>query len=182
MSNTIQNSVSSIPSDKSSEKNNNNNNNNDCKTSDASVKEYLLSKQDNQLHLTPKSSLLKKATPTDKNKINTNNNNNNTIITKKIEKKSSKSNTFIKGSGINQAKISSSKKRSKKNICFYPTCTKYVAKFIGDCNFCNGHFCSSHRLMESHNCRGLDTCKEQSHQRNADKLIKERTIVSKIQL
>ena len=173
MSDTVQNSVFSNTSNKSSEKSSNN------KNSDTGS-ESLLSNQDDRINLAPKPSLSTKEMPIDKDKFNSNNNSIN--ITKKIEKKSSSLNIMIKGNGIKQVKIASSKKRSKKNVCFYPKCTKPIAKFIGDCDFCNGHFCSSHRLMESHNCRGLDTCKEQSHQRNADKLIKEQTIAPKIQI
>lgn len=76
----------------------------------------------------------------------------------------------------------SSKKRKSKKTCFYQDCNKLAAKFVGDCNFCNGHFCSTHRLMESHECKGLETCRAQSHQRNADKLNKEHTVVPKIQI
>lgn len=175
MSDTVQNSVFSNTSNKYSEKNSNN------KNSDTGS-ESLLSNQDDRINLTPKPSLSTKEVPIDKDKFNNSNSNSSINITKKIEKKSSSLNIMIKGNGIKQVKIASSKKRSKKNVCFYPKCTKPIAKFIGDCDFCNGHFCSSHRLMESHNCRGLDTCKEQSHQRNADKLSKERTIASKIQI
>ncbi|CAL9734668.1 AN1-type zinc finger protein Tmc1p [Monosporozyma servazzii] len=94
--------------------------------------------------------------------------------TKKVEKNSA--------TATRQVKSSSSKRKQKKNICLYADCTKPNAKFVGDCNFCNGHFCSNHRLMESHNCVGLDNCKEQLHQRNADKLNKEQTIAPKIQI
>lgn len=97
-------------------------------------------------------------------------------ITKKVEKNSTTT------SSTRQGKTSSSKRKHKKNMCGYADCTKPNAKFVGDCNFCNGHFCSNHRLMESHSCAGLDSCKEQLHQRNADKLNKEQTIASKIQI
>ncbi|CAL9729631.1 AN1-type zinc finger protein Tmc1p [Monosporozyma unispora] len=100
--------------------------------------------------------------------------------TKKVGKTTTTTNNNTSTSTT--TKVKSSKRKHKKNICFYPDCTKLSAKFIGDCNFCNGHFCSNHRLMESHNCKGLDNCKEQLHQRNADKLNKEQTIVPKIQI
>ncbi|SCW02241.1 LAFE_0F02102g1_1 [Lachancea fermentati] len=73
-------------------------------------------------------------------------------------------------------------KRKKKDRCYFEKCNSTAVKFIGDCQFCQGHFCSKHRLMESHACQGLKSCKEQMHQRNADKLAAEQTIVPKIQI
>ncbi|CEP60714.1 Tmc1p LALA0_S01e17282g [Lachancea lanzarotensis] len=73
-------------------------------------------------------------------------------------------------------------KKKKKDRCFYDKCGSTALKFIGDCQFCQGHFCSRHRIMENHACQGLTSCKEQMHQRNADKLAAEQTIVSKIQI
>lgn len=173
MSNTIQNPVSDS-SNKLLESKSNDNNKNNSKNNNQIDAESLLSKQHSQISIISTSSSSSKDISLTKNSTNNNN-------TKKIEKKGSSSN-IIKVNDIKQAKISSSKRKSKKNMCFHPDCTKSIAKFIGDCNFCNGHFCSSHRLMESHNCKGLATCKEQLHKRNADKLTKEQTIVSKIQI
>ncbi|SCU85533.1 LAME_0D01728g1_1 [Lachancea meyersii CBS 8951] len=73
-------------------------------------------------------------------------------------------------------------KKKKKDRCYYEKCGSTALKFIGDCQFCQGHFCSRHRIMENHSCQGLKSCKEQMHQRNADKLAAEQTIVSKIQI
>lgn len=167
MSNTIQNPVSN-----SSNKPLENKSNDNSKNSDRMGTQSFLSKQHSQISTTPTSSSPSKDVSPTKNSTNN---------TKRIEKKSSSPN-IIKLNEIKQAKVSSSKRKSKKNICFHPECTKSIAKFIGDCNFCNGHFCSGHRLMESHDCKGLATCKEQLHKRNADKLTKEQTIVSKIQI
>ena len=171
MSDTIQNPVSNS-SNNSSENNNNKNNNDNSSNNNRMDTESFLSKQHDQISTTPTSSSPFKNVLPIKNSTNN---------TKRIEKKSASSN-IIKINEIKQAKIVSSKRKSKKSICFYPDCTKTIAKFIGDCNFCSGHFCSGHRLMESHNCKGLATCKEQLHKRNADKLTKEQTIVSKIQI
>ncbi|SCU77717.1 LADA_0A01860g1_1 [Lachancea dasiensis] len=73
-------------------------------------------------------------------------------------------------------------KKKKKDKCYYEKCGFTALKFIGDCQFCQGHFCSRHRIMENHSCQGLKSCKEQMHQRNADKLAAEQTIVAKIQI
>ncbi|CDO94967.1 unnamed protein product [Kluyveromyces dobzhanskii CBS 2104] len=74
------------------------------------------------------------------------------------------------------------KKKKKKDKCCFDKCSSTAVKFIGDCNFCDGHFCSKHRLLENHLCQGLKSCKDQMHQRNADKLHKEQPIVPKIHI
>ncbi|CAB4256281.1 similar to Saccharomyces cerevisiae YOR052C Nuclear protein of unknown function [Maudiozyma barnettii] len=76
----------------------------------------------------------------------------------------------------------SSNKKKRKNVCYMDNCSNAALKFIGDCNFCHGHYCSKHRIMENHKCTGLDSCKEQMHKRNADKLDREQTIIPKIQI
>lgn len=76
----------------------------------------------------------------------------------------------------------SGSKKKKKDRCGLEKCGSAAVKFVGDCQFCQGHFCSRHRLMENHSCQGLKSCKEQMHQRNANKLAAEQTIVPKIQI
>ncbi|SCU85456.1 LAFA_0D15742g1_1 [Lachancea sp. 'fantastica'] len=83
---------------------------------------------------------------------------------------------------ISRVSKKSGLKKKKKDRCYYDKCGSTALKFIGDCQFCQGHFCSRHRIMENHACQGLTSCKEQMHQRNADKLAAEQTIVSKIQI
>ncbi|SJM85312.1 related to AN1-type zinc finger protein YOR052C [Zygosaccharomyces bailii] len=80
------------------------------------------------------------------------------------------------------SRVSKKGGKKKKNQCYFDKCTSSASKFIGDCNFCKGHFCSKHRLMETHACEGLTTCKEAMHKRNADKLVSEQTKVPKIQI
>lgn len=80
------------------------------------------------------------------------------------------------------AKAKKASKKKKKNLCFHGKCTNLASNFIGDCKFCNGHFCSKHRLMENHDCKGLNNCKKQMHDRNAEKLNKEQTHLPKIQI
>lgn len=67
----------------------------------------------------------------------------------------------------------------KKMRCGFKGCKDAVQRIVGDCSFCNGHFCGKHRLLESHNCEGLEDCRKESHERNADKLNSERTIAIK---
>merc|ERR1711964_477083 len=50
---------------------------------------------------------------------------------------------------------------------------------FGDCGYCNGHYCGTHRLLEDHKCDGLEDCKKESHDRNAAQLNAERTHVIK---
>ncbi|QDS77979.1 hypothetical protein FKW77_002003 [Venturia effusa] len=73
---------------------------------------------------------------------------------------------------------------AKKPTCDYKkdtpdACKGKLQPIVGDCGFCNGHFCSKHRLLESHNCTGLEDCKKESHERNANKLNSERTVAIK---
>lgn len=70
---------------------------------------------------------------------------------------------------------------AKRPTCDYKKdtpdkCKEQVQRIVGDCGFCGGHFCSKHRLLESHNCPNLEDCKKESHERNANKLNEERTV------
>lgn len=58
-------------------------------------------------------------------------------------------------------------------------CKELAQRFVGHCTFCSGDFCSKHRMLEAHNCTGLEDCKKESHARNADKLNSERTLIVK---
>jgi len=64
----------------------------------------------------------------------------------------------------------------KKIRCSFKECRDAAQRIVGDCGFCNGHFCGKHRLLEDHKCEGLEDCKKESHERNADKLNSERTV------
>lgn len=44
----------------------------------------------------------------------------------------------------------------KKIRCSAPACKDAAQRIVGDCGFCNGHFCGKHRLLEEHNCEGLE--------------------------
>jgi len=58
-------------------------------------------------------------------------------------------------------------------------CGSLAQRIVGDCGFCGGHFCSKHRLLESHACPNLEDCKKESHAQNASKLNAERTVAIK---
>ncbi|VVT56374.1 uncharacterized protein SAPINGB_P005018 [Magnusiomyces paraingens] len=70
-------------------------------------------------------------------------------------------------------------KKSKKR-CSAKNCISAPLRYVGDCQFCNGHFCSKHRLLEQHSCVGLQNCKQQLHERNAVKLQSEQTVANKV--
>jgi len=67
----------------------------------------------------------------------------------------------------------------KKIRCTHKDCKEASQRIVGDCGFCNGHFCGKHRLLEDHKCTGLEDCKKESHERNAAQLNRERTQVIK---
>ena len=58
--------------------------------------------------------------------------------------------------------------RCQKVNCHFKT-----VNIIGDCHYCDGHFCGSHRLPEDHNCPKLDECRKVHFERNARRLMKE---------
>jgi hypothetical protein len=95
----------------------------------------------------------------------------------------------------------------KRIRCTHKDCKEGAQRIIGDCGFCNGHYCGKHRLLEDHKCDGLEDvsipppdeprwwlvglaedtvadlileqCKKESHDRNAAQLNAERTQVIK---
>ncbi|CCF43869.1 AN1 zinc finger protein, partial [Colletotrichum higginsianum] len=44
----------------------------------------------------------------------------------------------------------------KKIRCTFKECKDAAQRIVGDCGFCNGHFCGKHRLLEDHKCSGLE--------------------------
>jgi len=67
----------------------------------------------------------------------------------------------------------------KKIRCSFKECKDAAQRIVGDCSFCQKKFCGKHRLLEDHKCEGLEDCKKESHERNADKLNSERTVAIK---
>ncbi|EAA31460.1 hypothetical protein GE21DRAFT_7880 [Neurospora crassa] len=61
--------------------------------------------------------------------------------------------------------------------CSLTECRLPAAPITGDCTFCDGHYCSKHRLLESHKCKNLEDCKKEAFEANALQLEKERTRV-----
>jgi len=67
----------------------------------------------------------------------------------------------------------------KKIRCGFKDCKDAAQRIVGDCGFCSGHFCGKHRMLESHNCPGLEDCKKEEKDRNREKLESERTVAIK---
>ncbi|CAF9912717.1 hypothetical protein IMSHALPRED_000397 [Imshaugia aleurites] len=67
----------------------------------------------------------------------------------------------------------------KKMKCTFKDCKDGAQRIVGDCSFCQGHFCGKHRMLEDHKCSGLEDCKKESHDRNADTLNTQRTMAVK---
>jgi len=44
----------------------------------------------------------------------------------------------------------------RKIKCTFKDCTGIAQRIVGDCGFCQGHFCGKHRLLEDHKCDGLE--------------------------
>ena len=44
----------------------------------------------------------------------------------------------------------------KKQRCTAANCKEPAQRIVGDCGFCDGHFCGKHRLLEDHRCEGLE--------------------------
>lgn len=63
----------------------------------------------------------------------------------------------------------------KKPKCSFKDCKEKAQLIVGDCGFCKGHFCSKHRMLESHACEGLEAARTEEKKRNQEQLEKERT-------
>lgn len=44
----------------------------------------------------------------------------------------------------------------RRQRCTFKDCKDAAQRIVGDCGFCNGHFCGKHRLLEDHKCAGLE--------------------------
>ncbi|KAI0009842.1 hypothetical protein F4779DRAFT_617169 [Xylariaceae sp. FL0662B] len=43
-----------------------------------------------------------------------------------------------------------------KPRCTFKECKSAAQRIVGDCGFCDGHYCAKHRLLEDHKCSGLE--------------------------
>lgn len=68
-------------------------------------------------------------------------------------------------------------KKPKKPRCSKDGCNGLAPPIVGDCGFCQKRFCGKHRMLESHNCEGLEDARQADKERNAAKLEGERTVM-----
>jgi len=68
-------------------------------------------------------------------------------------------------------------RKSNKPKCSKEGCKTAAQPIIGDCGFCNKRYCGKHRMLESHNCSGLDDARQADKDRNTAKLEGERTVM-----
>lgn len=71
----------------------------------------------------------------------------------------------------------STKRKSNKPRCTKDGCKALAQPIVGDCGFCQKRFCGKHRMLESHNCTGLEDARQADKDRNTAKLEHERTIM-----
>ncbi|KIX96387.1 uncharacterized protein Z520_07653 [Fonsecaea multimorphosa CBS 102226] len=69
------------------------------------------------------------------------------------------------------------KRKSNKPRCSKDGCKAPAQPIVGDCGFCQKRFCGKHRMLESHNCEGLENARKADKDRNAAKLEGERTVM-----
>ncbi|KAK4942139.1 hypothetical protein LTR10_018031 [Elasticomyces elasticus] len=69
------------------------------------------------------------------------------------------------------------KRKSNKPRCSKDGCKAPAQPIVGDCGFCQKRFCGKHRMLESHNCEGLESARQADKDRNAAKLEGERTVM-----
>jgi len=70
--------------------------------------------------------------------------------------------------------------KGKSNKCDFVDCAKKPAVIIGDCKFCSLKFCAQHRLPETHDCSNIKDCRQQSFEKNKEKLLKEKCVATKV--
>ena len=72
---------------------------------------------------------------------------------------------------------STPKPKSNRPRCGKQGCKAPAQPIVGDCGFCAKRFCGKHRMLEAHNCEGLDDARQADKDRNAAKLEGERTVM-----
>ena len=72
---------------------------------------------------------------------------------------------------------STPKPKSNRPRCGKQGCKGPAQPIVGDCGFCAKRFCGKHRMLEAHNCEGLEEARQADKDRNAAKLEGERTVM-----
>lgn len=68
----------------------------------------------------------------------------------------------------------------KSNKCFIDQCLDRVAKIVGECRYCTRAYCGKHRLPESHACEKMSNCRQESYEKNSDKLLNGKCVADKL--
>lgn len=68
----------------------------------------------------------------------------------------------------------------KSSKCHINQCLDRVAKIVGDCRYCTHAYCGKHRLPESHACEKLSNCRQESYEKNSDKLLNGKCVADKL--
>lgn len=70
---------------------------------------------------------------------------------------------------------------AKPEMTANPTqCPSAALKIVGECPHCSKAFCGNHRTPESHNCTGMQACRDAAFEANKARLENERTVAAKI--
>ena len=64
--------------------------------------------------------------------------------------------------------------------CKFIGCKKSVV-IIGSCKFCNKTFCGEHRLVEDHECKCINRCRDEAIEKNALLVISGKCVANKIE-
>jgi len=83
------------------------------------------------------------------------------------------------GEDTNDSNTTTTTTKSDK-LCKFSDCKRKPVLIIGDCKFCAAKFCAQHRLPETHNCTNIKDCKQQSFDRNKEKLLREKCVAAKV--
>ena len=94
-----------------------------------------------------------------------------------VEVKPSQSGTSTPASTTSRTSTPSGAKKSNKPRCSKVGCKGPAQPIVGDCGFCQKRFCGKHRMLESHQCEGLEDARQADKDRNTAKLEGERTVM-----
>jgi predicted nucleic acid binding AN1-type Zn finger protein len=59
-------------------------------------------------------------------------------------------------------------------------CQERANRLTGMCRWCQHQFCGRHRLPEDHQCPNLHGCRQQSHDKNSNKLLSGKCVADKV--
>lgn len=91
--------------------------------------------------------------------------------------KSGTSTPVSSGASTPTSSKASTPRKNNKPRCSKQGCKAPAQPIVGDCGFCQKRFCGKHRMLESHNCEGLEDARQADKDRNAAKLEGERTVM-----